>query len=133
MVTFLNFNFLLFFILFFPLSYFFSSKYTFLSSPSSFFSSFFFFSPPHTYSSSLIYPQPHLLTFNHFLFFLLFYLFITFSPHLLLHFSTVLYLFLCPTKATPLGPPPHLYQPLVHGFFFFLVQRKKLQKKPFWP
>ena len=49
MVTFLNFNFLLFFILFFPLSYLVSSKYTFLFS----FSFFFFtlcFSPPHTYT-----------------------------------------------------------------------------------
>ena len=43
-VTLLNFNFLLLFILFFPLSYLVSSKYTFF---------FFFtlcFSPPHTYT-----------------------------------------------------------------------------------
>ena len=49
MVTFLNFNFLLFFILFFPLSYLVSSKYTFF-----FFLKFFyslFFSSTHVYSS----------------------------------------------------------------------------------
>ena len=133
MVTFLNFNFLLFFILFFPLS-FFSSKCMFLSSPSFFF--FFFplcFTPPHTYSSYLIHPQPHLLTFNHFLFF---YCFIFLCPFPSPFFNCSLFISLSktqasvpfsPTKAMPLGTPPRLYQPLVHGFFFFfLVQRKKL-------
>ena len=51
MVTFLNFNFLLFFILFFPNTHLFFSKYTFLFS---FLFLFFFFtlcfSPPHTYT-----------------------------------------------------------------------------------
>ena len=134
MVTFLKFNFLLFFILFFPLSFFFSSKYTILSSPFAFFFFFFplCFSPPHTYSSYLIHPQPHLLTFNHFLFF---YCFIFLCPFPSPFFNCSLFISLSktqalvplsPTKATPLGPPPCLYQPLVHGFFFFFGSKEKI-------
>ena len=139
MITFLNFNFLLFFILFFPLSFFFIQIHV------SFFSFFFFplcFTPPHTYSFYLIHPQPHLLTFNHFLVFIVlsFCYFFSSSPSPFFNCSLFISLSktqasvpLSPTKTTPLGPPPHLYQPLVHGFFFFffLVQRKKLQNKPF--
>ena len=29
----------------------------------------------------------------------------------------------------PLGPPPHLYQPLVHGFFFFLGSKEKIAEE----
>ena len=147
MVTFLNFNFLLFFILFFPLSYFFSSKYMFLSSP------FFFplcFTPPHTYSSYLIHPQPHLLTFNHFLVFIVlsFCYFFSSSPSpffncsLFISLSNQALVPLSPTKATPLGPPPRLYQPLVHGLFvcfcfcffcflFFWFKGKNCRRKHF--
>ena len=98
----------------------------FLSSP------FFFFplcfTPPHTYSFYLIHPQPHLLTFNHFLVFIVlsFCYFFSSSPSPFFNCSLFISLSktqasvpLSPTKTTPLGPPPHLYQPLVHGFFFF--------------
>ena len=132
MVTFLNFNFLLFFILFFPLFYFFIQIHV------SFFSfSFFFFfplcfTPPHTYSSYLIHPQPHLLTFNHFLFFIVlsFCYFFSSSPSpffncsLFISLSNQASVPLNPTKAMPLGPPPRLYQPLVHVFFFFGSKEK---------
>ena len=36
----------------------------------------------------LLIPQPHLLSFNHFLFFIFFFLFVTFSRHLLLHLAS---------------------------------------------
>ena len=81
MVTFLNFNFLLFFILFFPLSYLVSSKYTFLS----FFLSSFF-SPPHTYtpliSSTCIYFLIFTLSSLAFLFSYFSFVFLSLSLHL---------------------------------------------------
>ena len=61
MITFLNFNFLLFFILFFPLSYLVSSKYKFL------FFFFFFplcFSPPHTYTPFISSTRIYFIIFN---------------------------------------------------------------------
>ena len=61
MVTFLYFNFLLFFILFFPLSYLVSSKYRFL------FFFFFFplcFSPPHTYTPFISSTRIYFLIFS---------------------------------------------------------------------
>ena len=61
MVTFLNFNFLLFFILFFPLSYLVSSKYIFFFRFSS-----LFFSSTHTYSSYLL--HTHILSYLHSIF-----------------------------------------------------------------
>ena len=145
MVTFFNLNFLLFFILFFPLSYFFypNTRFFLLLLLLFFFPLCFY--PPRTHSSCLIHPQPHLLTFNHF-FFLLFYLFVTFSPHLLLHFSIVLSLFLCPRHKLQFRSAQLKQRHQVHHhasinlwfmvlfyFILFLVQRKKLQKKKFWP
>ena len=131
MVTFLNFNFLLFFILFFSLSYFFSfhpnTRFFLLLLL------FFFplcFSPPHTYSSYLIHPQPHLLTFNHLLFFIVLSFCNFFSSSPSPFFNCSLFISLSKTQAlVPLIPLFFFNCPLislVHGFFFFLVQRKKL-------
>ena len=79
------------------------------------------------YSSCLIHPQPHLLTFNHFLFFIVLSFCYFFSSSPSTFFNCALFIslsktqalvLLSPTKATPLGTPPCLYQPLVNGFFF---------------
>ena len=80
------------------------------------------------YSSYLIHPQPHLLTFNNFLFFIVLSFCYFLCPFPSPFFNCSLFISLSktqasvplsPTKATPLGPPPRLYQPLVHGFFWF--------------
>ena len=130
MVTFFNLNFLLFFILFFPLSYFLKSKYMFLSSPSTAFFFPLFFSPPHTYSSCLIHPQPHLLTFNHFLFFIVLSFCYFFSSSPSPFFNCALFISLSKTQAlVPLSPLFFFSTILLFLWFmvfFFLVQRKKL-------
>ena len=138
MVTFLNFNFLLFFILFFSFSYFFFflSKYTFLSSPFAFFFFFFplCFSPPHTYSSYLIHPQPHLLTFNHLLFFIVLSFCYFFSSSPSPFFNCALFISLSNTQALVPLSPLFFFQLSSYFslflwfmfFFFFWVQRKKL-------
>ena len=143
MITFLNFNFLLLFILFFPLYFFFFNPNTcfFLLLLLLFFFFPLCFTPPHTYSSYLIHPQPHLLTFNHFLVFIVlsFCYFFSSSPSPFFNCSLFISLSktqalvpLSPTKATPLGPPPHLYQPLVHGFlFFFWFKGKNCRRNHF--
>ena len=139
MVTFLNFNFLLFFILFFHYLIFFIQIHV------SFFSFCFFFfplcfSPPHTYSSYLIHPQPHLLTFNHFLFFIVLSYCYFFSSSSSPFFNCALFISLSKTQALVPLSPLFFFQLSSYFslflwfmvFFFFLVQRKKLQKKPFW-
>ena len=137
MVKFLNFNFLLFFILFFSLSFFFfsfSSKYTFLSYPFSFF--FFFplcFSPSHTYSTYLIHPQPHLLTFNHLLFFIVLSFCYFFSSSPSPFFNCALFISLSKTQAlVPLSPLFFFNCPLISLYFsgswflFFLGSKEKI-------
>ena len=126
MVTFLNFNLLLFFILFFPLSYLVSSKYRFL------FFFFFFplcFSPPHTYSTYLIHPQPHLLPFNHLLFFIVLSFCYFFSSSPSPFFNCSLFISLSKTQALVPLIPLFFFQLSSYfsgSWFFFLVQRKKL-------
>ena len=126
MVTFLNFNFLLFFILFFPLSYFFSSKYTFLSSPSAFFFSSLFFSSTHV----LLLSHPPSTTPFNFQPFLIFYCFILLLLFLLISFSILqlcsLYFSVQDTSFSSAQPIVFfptvllfLFISLVHGFFFF--------------
>ena len=139
MVTFFNLNFLLYFILFSHYLIFFNPNTRFFLLLLLLF--FFFplyFSPPHMYSSCLIHSQPHLLTFNHFLFFIVLSFCYFFSSSPSPFFNCALFISLSktqasvplsPTKATPLGPPPCLYQPLVHVFFWF--KGKNCRRKHF--
>ena len=140
MVKFLNFNFLLLFILFFSLSFFFfffSSKYTFLSSPFAFFFFFFplCFSPPHNVLH-LSHP-PSATPFN-FQPSLIFYCFIFLLLFLLISFSILqlcsLYISVQDTSFSSAQPIVFFFNcPLISlyfsgswFFFFFWVQRKKL-------
>ena len=108
MVKFLNFNFLLFFILFFSLSYFFffSSKYTFLSSPFA----FFFFFPSLFFSSTHVLHLSHPPSATPFNFqpSLIFYCFIFLLLFLLISFSILqlcsLYIFVQDTSFSSTQP-----------------------------
>ena len=101
MVTFLNFNFLLFFILFFPLSYLVSSKYTFFFF--SFLFSSLFFSSTHVFSSYLL--HTHILSYLHSIFTCIF----VFLLQLCLSFSF--------TLSSPLPPQqPHCKQNTPENF-----------------
>ena len=139
MVTFFNLNFLLYFILFSHYLIFFNPNTRFFILLLLLFFFFFslFLSSRHVLLLSHP-PQPHLLTFNHFLSFIVLSFCYFFSSSPSPFFNCALFISLSktqasvplnPTKATPLGPPPCLYQPLVHVFFWF--KGKNCRRKHF--